>query len=164
MYLSSILYSMPFVMIPDVPLGFFDHDQVLSHHFQRNNNSLQSLTEKWQCFVKSTSLHVQAMFWVFFSVYIIFSVSTFKFISYFIAKSLSILQVIINSFIHILKNSVLYELHCLPAASNFQEPKPILDAQLQFSDYAYCSNYDFFLFFFLRGSYSFGRKKCYLAR
>lgn len=99
--------------------GFFDRDQVLSHHFQRNNNSLQCLTEKWQCFVKSTSLNVQAMFWGFFSVYVIFSVSTFKFISYFIAKPLSILQVIINSFKYILKNSVLYELHCLPAASNF---------------------------------------------
>lgn len=57
------------------------------------------------CCQKHISEHVKAMGF-FFSIYIILSVSAFNFISYFIAKSLSILQVIINSFICIIKNYV----------------------------------------------------------
>lgn len=79
---SGILYTVPFVMIPDALLDFFDHGQVLSHHFQRNKNKAFSIS--WQCFLRSTSvwwLYVGfclfLLFTLFFLYQLLISSSTF---------------------------------------------------------------------------------------
>lgn len=104
--------------------GFFYCDQLLSHHFQRNNKSsvsLKNVTALQNAHLCAGSGIFSAMcFFCLFSLFYLY----FHFISYLIAKSLIILQ----SYLYPKKSCVWYKLHCCPAASSFKELKPILDA------------------------------------
>lgn len=140
MYLSSILYSRSFVMFFDVPLGFFDCDQLLSHHFQRNNKSC--LTEKRQCFCKMhISEHAVWGFFVYFHYFLCILISSGT-----LLPSLSL----VYSLIYILKSPVsginFIIALLLPIFKNWNL---FLMCVINIFDYAYCPSYDhgFSIFF-----------------
>jgi len=57
---------MPFVMIPDIPLGFSDHYLVLSNDFHRNNNKVFKMSLEDGNALQKAHLCACAGLWGFF--------------------------------------------------------------------------------------------------